>query len=157
MGAEGLNIQLNFFIHTPFTKTQKMKKLPFLFLALCFFISCDQKATDPGSKKIEELNIDALKNSPDNFRLLFENDHVRVLEYTLKPGTKDRTHTHPPKSSYVVSGGKLKVHLENGDSLVFDEKPGSVAWMDYVGKHYVENIDTSEIKIIITEVKPSIK
>jgi oxalate decarboxylase/phosphoglucose isomerase-like protein (cupin superfamily) len=76
------------------------------------------------------------------------------LEYTLKPGEKDQIHTHPPKSSYVVSGGKLKVYLENKEPLIFEDKPGDVSWMDYVGKHYVENIGTTEIKIILTEVKP---
>ena len=85
--------------------------------------------------------------------MLLENDHVRVLEYTLKPGTKDLTHTHPPKSSYIISGGQLKVHFENGDSSIFDDKAGTTSWMDHVGKHWVENIGTTEIKIILTEVK----
>ena len=99
--------------------------------------------------------IDALKASPDNFKLLLENDKVRVLEYTLKPGFKDQIHTHPPKSSYIVTGGKLKVYRIGGASEVFDEVPGTASWMDYVGEHYVENIGTTEIKIILTEVKSS--
>lgn len=97
--------------------------------------------------------IDALKASPDNFKLLLENDKVRVLEYTLKPGFKDQIHTHPPKSSYIVTGGKLKVFRIGGESEIFDEVPGTASWMDYVGEHYVENIGTTEIKIILTEVK----
>ena len=120
-------------------------------------IACNQNSKGPETNKTDQPEIDALKASPDNFRLLLENDHVRVLEYTLKPGARDQTHMHPPKSSYVVTGGKLKVHLENGDSLLVDEKAGSASWMDHVGKHYVENIDTSEIKIILTEIKSSVK
>jgi len=54
---------------------------------------------------------------------------------------------------YIVSGGKLKVNLENGDTLIFDEKAGDASWMDHVGKHWVENIGTTEIKVILTEVK----
>ena len=126
-------------------------------LAFSLFISCQQSSKDNGIKESEQLDIDALKSSPDNFRLLFENDHVRVLEYTLKPGAKDQPHTLPPRSSYVVSGGKLKVFPENGHPTTFDEKTGSATWRGYLGKHYVENIDNSEIKIIITEVKSSIK
>jgi hypothetical protein len=30
--------------------------------------------------------VDGLVSSPDNFKLLLENDHVRVLQYTLLPG-----------------------------------------------------------------------
>lgn len=100
-----------------------------------------------------QLNIDALEASPGQFKLLMENNRVRVLQYTLKPGEKDEWHTHPPKSSYVVTGGKLKVHLDNGETIIADEKAGTASWMDYVGKHYVENIGNTTVTIILTEVK----
>ena len=120
----------------------------FLFLIL---ISCNQNSKQSKVARVQE--IDALKASPDNFKLLLENDKVRMLEYTLKPGSKDQIHTHPPKSSYIVTGGKLKVYRIGGDSEIFDEIPGTASWMDYVGEHYVENIGTTEIKIILTEIK----
>lgn len=105
------------------------------------------------SKDTTKLNIDVLKTSPANFKLLLENEHVRVLEYILNPGEKDTPHTHPAKSSYVVSGGKIKVYLENGETIVVDEVAGTASWMGYVGKHYVENIGNTTIKIVLTEVK----
>lgn len=105
------------------------------------------------SKDTGKLNIDVLTASPANIKLLLENEYVRVLAYTLKPGEKDITHTHPAKSSYVVSGGKIKVHLENGETILVDEVAETASWMGYVGKHYVENIGSTTIKIIITEVK----
>lgn len=105
------------------------------------------------SKDTSKLNIDVLKASPANFKLLLENEHVRMLEYTLKPGEKDTPHTHPAKSSYVVTGGKIKVHLENGETILVDEVTGTASWMGYTGKHYLENIGNTTIKIIITEVK----
>ena len=58
-------------------------------------IARDQVATE----------IDALTASPANFNLLLENEHVRVLEYVLLPGKQDNWHTHPPKVSYVLTGG----------------------------------------------------
>lgn len=86
-----------------------------------------------------------------------ENEYVRVLEYSLKPGQKDgqkdTPHTHPAKSSYVVSGGKLKVYLENGETIIADEETGTASWRDYVGKHYVENIGKTTVTIILTEIK----
>ena len=104
-------------------------------------------------KKDTTLNIDPVKLMPDKFKVLLENEHVRVVEYSLKPGEKDDWHTHPPKSSYVVAGGKLKVHLENGEIIVADEKTGTASWMNYVGKHYVENIGTTTVTIVFTEIK----
>jgi oxalate decarboxylase/phosphoglucose isomerase-like protein (cupin superfamily) len=75
------------------------------------------------------------------------------LEYSLKPGEKDMPHTHPAKSSYVVSGGKIKVFLENGETLLFDEKANTANWSNYIGKHSVENIGNTTMKIILTEIK----
>jgi len=148
------NIELAVFVIHLLVKNIQMKYLIAITLLCSLLTACDQNAKKQISAATGNSDIDALKASPENFKLLLENDHVRVLEYTLKPGSKDQTHTHPPKSSYIVTGGKLKVNLENGDSLIFDEKAGTASWMDHVGKHYVENIGTTEIKIILTEVKP---
>jgi ketosteroid isomerase-like protein len=105
------------------------------------------------SKDTSKQTIDVLTASPANIKLLLENEYVRVLEYTLKPGEKDTPHTHPAKSSYVVSGGRIKVYLENGETIIVDEVAGTASWMGYTGKHYVENIGNTTIKIVITEVK----
>lgn len=116
------------------------QKITFL-LSICFILF--YAACNSSGNTNKQLNLDAAKASPGIFKLLLENEHVRVLEYSLKPGEKDNWHTHPAKSSYVVSGGKLKVYLENGDTIIADEKAGTASWMDYVGKHYVENIGTT--------------
>ncbi len=104
-------------------------------------------------KKDIVLNIDPVKILPNLFKVLLENQHVRVVQYSLKPGEKDGWHTHPPKSSYVVSGGKLKVYLESGEIIVADEEAGTASWMDEAGKHYVENIGTTTVTIVYTEIK----
>jgi quercetin dioxygenase-like cupin family protein len=140
-------------------------------ISICFIISsCNQnpnstqdkdtgvpKDTITNSTPIKgdtsKFNIDGLKVSAHNFKLLLENEYVRMLEYSLKPGEKDTAHTHPPKSSYVVSGGKIKVYLENGKTLIFDEKAGTADSGDYVGKHYVENIGNTTVTIVLTEIK----
>ena len=146
-----------------------MKKLIPL-IAICYLItSCNQNPKTAQNKDIitadtiknskslksdtAKLNIDGLKVSPSNFKLLLENEYVRVLEYSLKPGQKDTPHTHPAKSSYVVSGGRIKVYLENGEVLIFDEKAGTADWGDYVGKHQVENIGNTTVTIVLTEIK----
>ena len=142
-----------------------------LLIIVCFLISsCSQNSKSRQDKDLmtsndtlkklkliksdtTKLNIDGLKASPNNFKLLLENEYVRVLEYSLKPGEKDTPHTHPAKSSYVVAGGKLKVYLENGTTIIADEKTGTASWMGYVGKHYVENIGNSTVIVILTEIK----
>ena len=139
-------------------------------IAICYLItSCNQNPKSIQDKAIiksdtlkkitsvmtdsTKLNIDAIKSSPANFKILLENEYVRVLEYSLKPEQKDTPHTHPAKSSYVVSGGKLKVCLENGETIIADEETGTASWRDYVGKHYVENIGNTTVTIVLTEIK----
>ena len=128
-----------------------MKQNIFFLLLLTTLLlngSCNDDATGQ-----DQLNIDPVKVAPAIFKILLENKHVRVVEYSLKPGEKDVWHTHPPKSSYVVSGGKLKVNLENGEVIIADEIAGTASWMDYVGKHYVENISNTTVTIVFTELK----
>lgn len=140
------------------------------FVAICYLItSCNQNPKSTQNKDLltpdtskylksvktdtTKLEIDAIKSSPDNFKLLLENEYVRVIKYSLKPGQKDMPHTHPAKSSYVVSGGKLKVYLDNGQTIIADEETGTASWRDYVGKHFVENIGSTTVTIILTEIK----
>ena len=97
--------------------------------------------------------VDALTASPDNFRLVLENDRVRVLEYTLLPGQKDRRHTHPKRVAHVIAGGTLRVHFPDGRHLNFEEKAGDTSWGDPAPLHDTENIGTTPIKILLVEVK----
>jgi len=138
-----------------------MIKFNSLTILLCLLIACTQKPNANAKKSASEnnatdtvqVNLDGVKVSPENFKILLENEFVRIVEYTLKPGEKDNLHTHPPKSGYVESGGTLRIYPENGEAFISDEKTGHTFWSDYVGKHYDENIGSTTVKIILTEIK----
>lgn len=104
----------------------------FTLLFTLLTISCNQnsqqeeddrltKSPDSMNQKVQSeidtTEIDFVESSPDKARILLENEYVRVIEYSLKPGEKDSTHTHPPKTSYVVSGGFLRIYPENENHL----------------------------------------
>jgi quercetin dioxygenase-like cupin family protein len=142
-----------------------MKKLIVITLLATFFFSCNQD-NKSGSQEVENAskdtinvnqkaieNIDIVQTSPNQARVLMENGHVRVVEYFVKPGEKDVWHTHPPRSSYVVSGGKVKVYTENAEPKISEVKTGTSSWADQGAKHYVENVGDTDIKIILTEIK----
>lgn len=126
----------------------KPKLILLLFFLIPFLFACTNF-----NKKQKELSIDPVKIAPEIFKVLLENEHVRVVQYSLHPGEKDKWHTHPAKSSYVVNGGKLKVYLKNGETILADEKEGTASWMDYIGEHYVENIGNTTVTIVFTEIK----
>ena len=51
---------------------------------------------------------DPVKTSPQYYKVLLENEQVRVLEYRLKPGEKEAMHSHSAGVVYVLSGAKMK-------------------------------------------------
>ena len=98
-------------------------------------------------------HTDPAEVSPDIYTVLLENEHVRVLEYLIEPGEKEAWHTHPPKVSYIVSGGTLRITTEGGNSFVVDEDSGDTAWMGAVGLHFGENIGTTPVRLVFVEIK----
>ena len=101
----------------------------------------------------QPAQVHALTASPENFRLVLENNIVRVLEYTLLPGQKDRQHTHPRRVAHVMSGGTLRIGLPDGTLMVFEEKAGGSSWSESAPLHDTENIGTTPIKMLLVEFK----
>jgi quercetin dioxygenase-like cupin family protein len=97
--------------------------------------------------------VDGLVSSPGNFKLLLENDHVRVLQYTLPPGALDHWHTHPPRVGYVLSGAKIRVTEADGSHEDYDEKTGETYWGEFSPLHDTLNMDTKPYIALLIEVK----
>ena len=72
---------------------------------------------------------DAVKVAPGKFKVLFENDQVRVLDYTAKAGEKLAMHSHPDHVIYNVSGGKTKFTTSDGKSQEMESKTGTATWV----------------------------
>ena len=98
-------------------------------------------------------SVDALAASPESFRFVLEKNDVRILEYTLLPGRKDRRHTHPRRVAHVITGGTLRVGFPDRSSMVIVEKAGESRWSDPSPLHDTKNIGTTPIKILLVEVK----
>jgi len=45
--------------------------------------------------------LDAVIAAPNNHKVLFEDDHVRILEVTVQPGETEKMHHHPLRSVFV--------------------------------------------------------
>jgi quercetin dioxygenase-like cupin family protein len=94
---------------------------------------------------------DPLEVAPGMYRLLFENDKVRVMEVTFQPGQKIAAHAHPDHYVYVAEGGTLRISKDDGSSDV-TVKPGDVIWIN-AEKHWAENIGTTVVRLIVNELK----
>ena len=96
--------------------------------------------------------IDPVEVSADNYKVLLENDEVRVLEMSLHAGQSDVEHSHPTETVYFITGGKVKIHLPDGQS---DEAeiPDGFAMYHEAWTHRVENVGDTDMHAIIFEPK----
>ena len=94
---------------------------------------------------------DPVESNPSLYKVVFENERVRVLEYHDRPGDRTTPHTHPDSVMVTLSGFDRRLSV--GDqvrevSLV----PGQAAWLP-AQTHAGENIGTSETHVMFIELK----
>lgn len=90
--------------------------------------------------------------SPEHYRVLMENDFVRVLDVRLAPGERDKMHSHPSSAYFVMSGDQMTYHLPRSkkDGQL---ARGSVTLQGAIEVHSVENSGTAPIHLILFENK----
>ena len=71
-----------------------------------------------------------VKVAPDSYKVLLENDQVRVLEVRIKQGTKSEMHSHPRSVAICLNDQRLKFTFPNGKSEDTDLKRGQAVWLD---------------------------
>ena len=84
--------------------------------------------------------------------LKLQNERVRVLEATIKPGDKEQTHSHPAYVIYVIEGGKFRNHATDGTVTDGEFKTGDVIYRGPV-THWAENIGDTTIRLVLVELK----
>jgi beta-alanine degradation protein BauB len=97
---------------------------------------------------------DPVKTSPQYYKVLLENDQVRVLEYRLKAGEKEPMHSHPAGVVYVLSGAKLKFSYPDGRTEERAAATGETIWREPT-THAVENVGDTEAHAIAIDLKTS--
>ena len=82
-----------------------MIRLFFSFLVL-FFISCSGSgAINHSPSHTGKYILHPEEVSPDVYKVLFDNEDVKVLEVTFAPGQSDNMHDHYPMTIHVLKGG----------------------------------------------------
>jgi len=96
---------------------------------------------------------DPLVVNSSSIALKLENSRVRVLEATLKPGDKEKTHSHPAYVIYVIQGGKYRNHAADGTVADAEFHTGDVIYRDPITRHWAENIGDTTIRLELVELK----
>jgi len=98
------------------------------------------------------LAQDPVKLEPNTYKVLLENDRVRVLEVRQKPGEKGLLHSHPAALVYPLSTSKAKFTSPDGKAVEVEIKAGQVVWNE-AQAHAVETIGSTDTNMLEIELK----
>ena len=98
---------------------------------------------------------DAAKVMPRAYRVAFENDQVRVLEFAGRPGMGvcgEGMHSHPAHLTIVMSDWQGVTSTPDSAPEARQKKTGDVFWSE-AETHKVENTGKTTSRVMIVELK----
>jgi hypothetical protein len=94
---------------------------------------------------------DPVATNPDHYRVLWENERVRVLDYLDEPGTETTPHDHP--DSVLVTLTDFRRRLVSGNTEVDVElAAGRAVWLP-AQRHAGINTGDTPTHTILIELK----
>jgi hypothetical protein len=97
------------------------------------------------------MTLDPAETDPALYKVIFENDRVRVLEYRDNPGDSTTNHAHPDSVMYTLTAFRRRVSSA-GRSVDVDLPAGEVRWVA-AQEHIGENIGDTGTHSIFFELK----
>jgi quercetin dioxygenase-like cupin family protein len=95
---------------------------------------------------------DPTSTDPDKYKVIFENERIRVLEYRDEPGQSTTPHRHPDSLMYTLSSFERRLVGESGESRDVKLEPGEIRWLD-AQTHSGANIGQTPTHVLFVELK----
>jgi len=89
---------------------------------------------------------------PDNYRVMLENDCVRVMDFRLRAGDTERLHRHPAHVLYVLESFEIEFTFADGSKGMRIAKAGDVLFSNPVA-HSPVNRGLTDAHGILIELK----
>ena len=93
------------------------------------------------------------KVSPEIYEVVHEDEKIKIYLASFAAGKSDKVHEHGPNTAYIINGGIVKVVGADGSISERSFQDGAVSFSDNVVRHQVENIGSTNIKVLIAEYK----
>src|SRR5262245_27792976 len=87
-----------------------------------------------------------------HYKVMFENEQVRILKITYGPKEKSVMHEHPNAVAVFLTDGQIKFELADGKSQDAAVKAGDSMFAPG-GKHLPENIGDKPFEAVLVELK----
>jgi len=101
------------------------------------------------------MKRDPTLTNPEFYRVVWENDDVRVLEYTDLPGEQTTPHDHPNSVMVTLTGFDRELS-SGGDSRIVSLSAGSAVWLP-AQTHSGRNVGQTTTHTILIELKHSVQ
>ena len=97
------------------------------------------------------MDDDQTLTDPGAYRVVFENERVRVLEYTDEPGYRTKPHRHPDSVMITVSSFARRLY-GGGREVDVQLTAGTARWVG-AQEHAGENIGSTPTHSFFVELK----
>lgn len=97
------------------------------------------------------MSDDPVDVSPRLYRVVFENDRVRVLDYQDQPGDRTRPHHHPDSVMITLSAFTRRIS-SGGQEVNVELAAGQARWLS-AQDHSGENIGDTPTHTVFVELK----
>jgi hypothetical protein len=105
-----------------------------------------------GGATAAKTTLDPVKLDPKHYKVVINNDQVRVLRAKYGPHEKSVMHEHPASVAVFMTDGHSKFTLPDGTSQDRVLKAHDAMWAD-AGKHLPENVGDKSFEVIVIELK----
>jgi hypothetical protein len=100
---------------------------------------------------LQSHEADPVVTDPALYRVVFENERVRVLEYRDQPGDRTHRHRHPDSVMVTLSSFQRRV-AAGADRVDVELTAGQSRWLG-AQEHVGENTGTTPTHAIFVELK----
>jgi beta-alanine degradation protein BauB len=97
------------------------------------------------------MEHDPVVSNPDLYRVVLENDRVRVLEYRDEPGDRTTPHGHPDSVMITLSSFRRRLYA-GGEERDVEIASDTVAWLP-AQEHAGHNIGDTPTRVLFVELK----
>ena len=98
------------------------------------------------------LAQDPVKVDPQHYKVIFENDQVRVLRIHYGPHEKSVMHVHPDAVVVYETDARMKMSTPDGKSVETEGKAHGSQWTP-AGSHLPENLSDKAVDAVLVELK----
>ncbi len=101
-----------------------------------------------------ELTADPAKVDAKHYKVVAENDRIRVLRATYAAGDKSVMHQHPALVAVYLAPEKMRMHTPDGKSQDMPAQKRGDALIAPATTHLPENIGNGTADLMLFELKP---